>query len=595
MAKPAPLSSERTVEAEPQSKPVGPLLQKAAGPAKWTDDRVGAAGLGKGLLRKIFPDHWSFLLGEIVLYSFVILLLTGVFLTIWYKPSMSEIEYEGSYQLLKGLHMSEAFASTLALSFDIRGGLLMRQMHHWAAMLFVAGMFAHMLRVFFTGAFRKPRELNWLIGVALLAIGGTIEGFAGYSLPDDLLSGTGLRFVDGLVRSVPIIGTWAEFFVFAGEYPGDLIIPRLYMVHILLVPGILLGLISAHMALLVYHKHTQYPGPGRNDQNVVGYPLFPVYMAKAGGFFFIVFGIITLMGGLMQINPIWTYGAYNPAQVTAGSQPDWYMGWIEGSIRIMPGWESYIAGTTWSWNIFLPGVGLLTALFVLLAVYPFVEAWVTGDKEEHHVLDRPRNVPTRTAFGVAAMTCYAMFWMGGGNDIIAVKFNVSLNAVTYFLRVAVFVAPVLAFIITKRICIALQRADAHRLLHGSESGVIERSAIGGYSEHDVPLGQEEAFMLTEHKEYIPVEASPETDETGVKLKPEATKRRAMVSKWWFGDNIAKPTRAELEEAASHQGNGHHENGNGHHEDGHGQLDAGSNGNGHRELESGNRVDEDVLR
>ena len=237
--------------------------------------------------------------------------------------------------------MSEAYESTLNLSFDIRGGLLLRQMHHWAAMLFIAAMLTHSLRIFFTGAFRKPRELNWLIGVGLLAI-GLIEGFAGYSLPDDLLSGTGLRFVDGLIRSIPLIGTWAEFFVFGGEFPGELIVARLYMAHILLIPALILGLIAAHLALVVYHKHTQFPGPGRNEGNVVGYPVFPVYMAKAGGFFFIVFGVITLMGALMQINPVWVVGPYNPAEVTAGSQPDWYMGFVEGGIRIMPNWEWHI-------------------------------------------------------------------------------------------------------------------------------------------------------------------------------------------------------------------------------------------------------------
>ena len=405
MAKPAATVTESpALEPQTPEKPLGPVFKFAAGPARWADERLGVATLSRKYLRKVFPDHWSFLLGEVVLYSFIILLLSGVYLTFWYKPSMAEIEYEGTYQLLRGVEVSEAYASSLAISFDIRGGLLIRQMHHWAAALFLAAMLAHSLRIFFTGAFRKPRELNWLIGVGLLVL-GLIEGFAGYSLPDDLLSGTGLRFVDGLVRAIPLIGTWAEFFIFGGEYPGSLIIPRLYMAHILLIPALLLGLIAAHLALVVYHKHTQFPGPGRHNGNVVGYPVFPVYMAKAGGFFFIVTGVITLMGGLMQINPLWVYGPYNPAEVTAGSQPDWYMGFVEGGIRIMPGWESHIAGTTWSWNIMVPGLGLMGLMFGLMAIYPFVEQWVTGDKSEHHILDRPRNAPTRTAFGVAAMTC----------------------------------------------------------------------------------------------------------------------------------------------------------------------------------------------
>jgi len=539
MARPAAVAeSSEAIEAQ---RPSGATAAAPRGGAyTWFDDRLGFARLGKHNLRKVFPDHWSFLLGEIVLYSFIVLLLTGIFLTIWFKPSMAEIEYQGSYPLMRGVPMSEAFASTLALSFDVRGGLLVRQVHHWAAILFIAGGVAHMLRIFFTGAFRKPREINWLIGVALMAL-SLIEGFAGYSLPDDLLSGTGLRFADGLIRSIPLIGTWAEFFVFGGEFPGSLIIPRLYMAHILLLPALLLGLVAAHMSLIVYHKHTQYPGPGRTEQNVVGYPLFPVYMAKAGGFFFVVFGVSVLMGALMQINPVWKYGPYNPAQVTAGSQPDWYMGWVEGAIRIIPNWESHIGGTTWSWQIFLPGVGLMGLLFTSLALWPFIEAWITGDKEEHHLLDRPRNAPTRTALGVAGMTAYGLFWIGGGNDLLATNFSVSLNAVTHFLRVAVFVGPVIAFLVTKRICLSLQRKDAERVLHGSESGIIERDLDGRYSEAHVPVSEDEAFTLTQHKQYDMLEEGEE----GV------SKRRARASRFLVGDEIAKPTVAEIEDAHHH--------------------------------------------
>ncbi|HET6626658.1 MAG TPA: cytochrome b, partial [Nocardioidaceae bacterium] len=325
----------------------------AAAVGTWADDRLGLAGATKKQIRKVFPDHWSFMLGEIALWSFVILLLTGVFLTLWFKPSMGEVVYNGSYDQLRGLHMSEAYASTLHISFDVRAGLLMRQMHHWAAMLFIAAMLVHLMRIFLTGAFRKPRELNWIVGGLLLLL-GILEGFAGYSLPDDLLSGTGLRIADGLVKATPVLGSYMSFFMFGGEFPGDVIIPRLYIAHVLLIPGLLIALISAHMLLLVYHKHTQWPGPGRTEQNVVGFPMMPVYAAKAGGFFFIVFGVTALMGGLMTINPVWRYGAYNPSEVTAGSQPDWYMGIAEGLLRIMPGWETHIFGITISWNVFLP-------------------------------------------------------------------------------------------------------------------------------------------------------------------------------------------------------------------------------------------------
>jgi ubiquinol-cytochrome c reductase cytochrome b subunit len=548
MAKPTSVAdSSPAVEATeaPSERPI-----PAGGALRWADDRLGLGKIGKAGLRKVFPDHWSFLLGEIALYSFIILLITGVFLTIWFKPSMAEIEYDGSYQLLKGMPVSEAFASTLHISFDVRGGLLVRQIHHWAALLFVAAAFVHMLRVFFTGAFRKPREVNWLIGVGLMSM-SLIAGFAGYSLPDDLLSGTGLRFVDGLIRSIPIIGTWAEFFVFAGEYPGDLVIPRLYMVHILLIPGLLLGLVSAHLALIVYHKHTQYPGPGRTENNVVGYPLFPVYMAKAGGFFFIVFGFLVLMGGLFQINPVWTYGPYDPAKVTAGSQPDWYMGWVEGAIRIVPNWEWHLGPTTWSWAIFLPGVGLMGLLFGLLAAWPFVEAWITGDKREHHILDRPRNAPTRTALGVAGMTCYAMFWIAGGNDIIATRYHLSLNDITIFMRVAIFVAPVIAFLITRRLCLSLQRADRERALHGSEDGVIVRSREGGYSEAHVALPVDEQFALTQHLQHEPLEIGSGTDARGVRKKGGISPLRARLSAWYLGRDIRKPSAQEIADTAHH--------------------------------------------
>ncbi|MGI8456497.1 MAG: cytochrome bc1 complex cytochrome b subunit [Propionibacteriaceae bacterium] len=592
MAKPAATDTRATeaTSAQTPDKPLGPVFKAASGPATWADDRLGLAKIGKANLRKIFPDHWSFLLGEIALYSFIILLITGVFLTLWYKPSMGEVDYDGSYQLLRGVAMSESYASTLAISFDIRGGLLLRQIHHWAAMLFIAAMLAHCLRVYFTGAFRKPRELNWLLGVGLIGI-GLIEGFAGYSLPDDLLSGTGLRFVDGLIRSIPLVGTYLEFFIFGGEYPGDLIVPRLYMAHILLIPAVILGLIAGHLALVFYYKHTQYPGPGRTENNVVGYPLFPVYMAKAGGFFFIVFGVLVLMGALMQINPLWKYGPYTPSQITAGSQPDWYMGFVEGAIRIMPNWEWHIGGTTWSWNVFLPGVGLLTLWLAVLAVYPFLEQWITGDKAEHHILDRPRNNPTRTAFGVAAMTCYGMFWIGGGNDIVATQFHVSLNAVTYFLRVAVFVAPVVAFLITKRICVGLQRADEERLLHGAESGIIVRDPSGSYSESHVAISQDEAFTLTQHKEYLPIEAGV-SGASGKEAKDE--KRRALPSRFYFQDDLRKVSAEQLEEAAHHHGgvggdaNGLHENGHDAIVDGNGHDDGARDSSG-RELTRGGQA------
>jgi ubiquinol-cytochrome c reductase cytochrome b subunit len=545
------MASQSTVRTNGTKAATRPRPNRVAGLAGWADDRTGLARLSRKQIRKVFPDHWSFMLGEIALWSFVVLLLTGTFLTLWFKPSMGETVYNGSYDQLRGVTMSDAYESTLHISFDVRGGLLMRQMHHWAAMLFVGAMFVHMMRIFMTGAFRKPREINWVIGGLLLML-GILEGFAGYSLPDDLLSGTGLRIAEGLMQAIPVVGTYVAFFAFGGEFPGDEIISRLYAVHILLIPGILLALIGAHMMLLVYQKHTQWPGPGRTNDNVVGYPMMPVYAAKAGGFFFIVFGVTALMGGLLTLNPVWRFGPYNPSQVTAGSQPDWYMGVAEGLLRIMPGVESHIGGFTISWNVFIPGVVAPGLIFTAFMIYPFLEAWITGDKREHHLLQRPRNAPTRTAVLAAFVTLYGLLWAAGGNDIIARVFHLNLNAITYFMRVAVFIGPVIAFWIARRWCISLQRADQARLLHGYESGIIMRSPEGAYAEKHLPISVGSAYTLTarDRDEILPEPSA--VDENGVSNRQARLMRlRARLTRYWFGHNIQKPTAEELEEAQHH--------------------------------------------
>ncbi len=532
----------------PAATPQSGLAAKGSAVVKWADDRLGLATSQKKMIRKVFPDHWTFMLGEIALWSFVVLLVTGVFLTLWFVPSMGEVQYQGSYDQLRGVEMSQAYASTLDISFDVRGGLLLRQMHHWAAMLFIAAMLVHMMRVFVTGAFRKPREVNWLIGGVLILL-GVVEGFAGYSLPDDLLSGTGLRIADGLIKATPVVGTYMSFFMFDGEFPGEAIIPRLYVAHVLLVPGLILALVAAHMLLVVYHKHTQWAGPGRTEENVVGYPMMPVYAAKAGGFFFIVFGVTALMGGLLSINPVWKYGPYDPSKVTAGSQPDWYMGIAEGLLRIMPNWETHLFGTTLSWNIFLPGQVVPMVLLGMMMAWPFLEAWVTGDKSEHHILDRPRNAPTRTAFLAAMMTVYGLLWAAGGNDLLATQFSMNMEWITRFMRVAVFVVPVLVFLLTKRWCIALQRHDSEKLLHGYETGIIMRSPEGAYSERHLPIAGDEAYRLTARARDNVVEA-PVNGEVEAK-GARAAQVRAKLSTWMFADNVQKPTAEELEEAHHH--------------------------------------------
>ncbi|MEV3871366.1 ubiquinol-cytochrome c reductase cytochrome b subunit [Streptomyces sp. NPDC049906] len=524
--------------------------------ADWADGRLGIYSLAKANMRKIFPDHWSFMLGEVCLYAFIIIILTGVYLTLFFHPSMNEVEYHGPYAPLQGQLVSEAFNSTMKISFEVRGGLLIRQIHHWAALIFLAGMFAHMMRVFFTGAFRKPREVNWVFGFLLFVL-GMFTGFTGYSLPDDLLSGTGVRFMEGAVLSVPIVGTYLSFFLFGGEFPGHDFVARFYSAHVLLLPGIMLGLIVAHLILVIYHKHTQFPGPGRTQKNVVGMPLMPVYMAKAGGFFFLVFGVIAVISALVTLNPIWSIGPYRPDMVGTGAQPDWYMGFSEGLIRVMPGWEINFAGHTLVLGVFIP-LMVFPLVLVAIAVYPFIESWVTGDKREHHLLDRPRNAPTRTAVGVAWITWYVVMLIGGGNDLVATHFHLSINAITWFVRIAFFVGPVVAFIVTKRICLGLQRRDRDKVLHGRESGIIKRLPHGEFIEVHEPLNQEQLHTLTQHEQYKPVEIGPLVDENGVKRKVSPVQKlRARLSKGYYGEQgqIEKPSVEEYKEIQS--GHGHH--------------------------------------
>jgi ubiquinol-cytochrome c reductase cytochrome b subunit len=527
-------------------------VRLASKPVAALDQRLTIGKLAKENLRKVFPDHWSFLLGEIALYSFIVLLLSGTFLTLFFKPTMTEVIYAGSYVPLRGVPMSEAFASTLDISFDVRGGLLVRQIHHWAALLFVASMTVHMFRVFFTGAFRRPREINWSIGGVLLLL-GLAAGFTGYSLPDDLLSGTGLRIIEGIILAIPIVGAYLSFLVFGGAFPGDEIIGRLYIAHVLLVPGIILALVGAHLLIVWYQKHTQWPGPGRTNQNVVGYPLFPIYTAKAGGFFFVVSGVIVFLAAFIQINPVWLWGPYDPSQVSAGTQPDWYIGWLDGMLRITPAWEIALFGQwTLSMNVLIPSLIMPGVLTVVLLAYPAIERFATGDDREHHLLDRPRNNPTRTGIGVMAIVFYGLLWLSGGNDFIATIFSIPINQITRFMQVAVFVLPPLAFLITRRIAIGLQRRDMERVEHGRETGVIRMTTDGEFYEEHEPISRFEAYELTAHPRPKIIEAEPAVDDNGIKNpKAKRSKRQARFNRFYWENTIDKPTADQLHDEQEH--------------------------------------------
>jgi len=526
--------------------PLGPGMKLTNWASNYIDERTSISGLVKELGRKIFPDHWSFMLGEVALYSFIVILLSGSFLTFFFQPSGAVVTYDGSYAPLKGIQMSAAMSSTLNISFDIRGGLLLRQVHHWAALLFVASIGLHMLRIYFTGAFRKPRELNWIIGFTLFVL-ALAEGFTGYSLPDDLLSGNGLRIIDGMVKGIPVVGTWISYLLFGSEFPGTAIIGRLYSLHILLLPAILVAALGIHLVLLVVNKHTQFAGPGRTEGNVVGVPIMPVFAAKAGGFFFIIFGVIMLTASFVTINPIWVYGPYDPSPISAGTQPDWYIGFADGALRLIPhGWEFMLGPYTVSMNILIP-ILVLVVFLVLVAAYPFFEAWVTGDQREHHMADRPRNAPTRTAIGAAGVTFYAVLWAAASSDLIATHFRLTIEAVITVLQVLIFVGPVVAYFVTKRICVGLQKKDREIALHGYESGRIVRLPGGEYVEVHQQLSDYERWKLVSFDDYAPIMLRPDKQgriTAGARL-------RARMSAWFFEDRIAPVTRTEIEASSHH--------------------------------------------
>lgn len=467
--------------------------------AENVDSRYHIAAGMKRQINKVFPTHWSFMLGEIALYSFIILLISGVYLTLFFDPSLAEVTYNGAYEPLRGVEMSRAYATTLDISFEVRGGLFVRQIHHWAALMFAASIIVHLLRVFFTGAFRRPREANWVIG-SLLLILAMFEGFFGYSLPDDLLSGTGLRAaLSGITLSVPVAGTWLHWLIFGGDFPGTLIIPRLYVAHVLLLPGIILALIAAHLALVWYQKHTQFPGPGRTEKNVVGVRILPVFALKGGAFFAFTFGILALMGGLLQINPIWNIGPYNPAQVSAGSQPDFYMMWTDGMARLWPAWELYLFDRYTVPAVFAVAV-IMGLVFTLLIAYPWIEKKFTKDDAHHNLLQRPRDVPVRTGIGAMAIAFYLVLTISCINDVIAYQLDISLNAMTWIGRIGMVVLPPIAYYVTYRFCLGLQRSDRAVLDHGIETGIIKRLPHGEYVEIHQPLGP-----VDDHGHPVPLE------------------------------------------------------------------------------------------
>ncbi len=450
---------------------------------------------------RVIPLHWSNLFGVAAMACLVIVFITGIFLMFVYAPSSEQVRYSGTYPPLVDIEMSRAYASTLALSFDIPGGLLMRQAHHWAALLLPATVIVQILVSFFTGAFRRPRRGSWVL-LFLVFVMSLAAGWSGYALPDDLLSGTGLRIVEGITLGIPFVGTWLTNLLFGGGFPGR-IIENLYPLHVLVFPGALVVFLALRIRFAYRQRPSQFAGPGRTQQNVVGLPLFPQMATRASGMFLVVSGLILAVSATVTVAPIWLYGPSSPGDASAGSQPDWYTGFLDGALRLIPpGWEVEWLGRTWTLAVIVPLA--VVGLFLLLVVtYPFLEEWVTGDRREHHLLDRPRNAPGRTAIGVAAMTFYGTLWGAASSDLIATHFMVGLEQTIHFFQAAAILGPILAFDITRRIATGLQRKDQELLLHGYETGRLVRLPGGEYVEVHSALTPHERWRLIREDDAVP--------------------------------------------------------------------------------------------
>jgi quinol---cytochrome-c reductase cytochrome b subunit len=445
----------------------------------------------KNLRARVFPDHWSLLFGQIAFYSFVVIVLSGVVLTLYYDPSVEHVVYDGPYTPLRGVDMSKALDSTLAISFEVRGGLLIRQLHHWATLIMVAAIMLHLLRLFFTAGFRRPRRLNWLVvvGLFLAMLGASLTGT---SLPDDMASGMSLAVLDGVLQATPLVGPAISYLLFGGDFPGN-VIAWFYPLHIIVLPALLLILFAASGVLALRRQPAQLPGPGRTEDNVVGRPA-TVAAVKSIGLFCFTTAVTLLMAATATINPVWLYGPADPANASAGVGPAWYLAFLDGSLRLAPGWEFVLWGKTFSLAILLP-VAACTLFLVLLAVYPFIEERLTGDHRDHHLLDRPRNTPTRTALGVAGITFYGTLWAAASADTMAVIFHLSVNALLHFFQVLVILGPPAAFYVTRRICDGLRQRDLQIAIEGFETGRVLRLPNGGYTEQHHPVDPYRRYQL----------------------------------------------------------------------------------------------------
>jgi ubiquinol-cytochrome c reductase cytochrome b subunit len=446
-------------------------------PIRFIDQRTASAPFLKKALRYIFPDHWSFLLGEVALYAFIVLIATGTFLALFFEPSLAETTYQGSYEPLRGATMSHAYRSAVDLSFDIKAGLLMRQTHHWAANIFVAAIVVHLLRIFFTGAFRRPRELTYLVGLTMLML-ALLEGYLGYSMVDDLLSGMGLAIGYGVALSIPGIGGNLALLIWGDPYPGAAAFEsRMFIAHVFIFPAIIAGLIAVHLALVALRHHTQFRrDPRATERRLVGVPMFPGQAPRSLGLMAATAAVLFGLGALVQINPIWLWGPYETWFGTNGAQPDWYLGWLIGGLRLVPGFDVTIGDVTIVPNPFWGGALFPLVVFGALAVWPWAERKLTGDRRPHNVLDRPRDAPLRTGFGMGFLTWVVLVFFAGSSDRLFVFLGLPYVAQIWFWRFGVWVIPLLLAVATYRSCKRLQSFEAVEAIREAAEQEARREA-----------------------------------------------------------------------------------------------------------------------
>lgn len=404
------------------------------------DERVAHRHVGEAASRKIFPSHWSFLLGEVALISFLVLVGTGIFLTMFYVPSAEQTVYEGSSAVHQGRELPEAYESVVRLTHDVNAGLLVRRVHRAASHLFIFATLAHFARIVLTGAFQRPREPNYHIGLALLLL-AVATGWVGHNLPLDTLAVTSYRIFYAMALSVPWVGDPVALWIFGGEFPTTQMISRFFSVHVLWLPLTITGVITLHMLLVLRQQHTQAPEEGVDGQTtVVGEPLWPWQAVTTMVLFLLVVGILAASAVLVPWSDVDYVGPYRLGSVVNQSHPDWFLIWVEGLLRLVPAFELDLLGATWT-QVFVVGTAVPLLVVALLFAYPWIERRTVGPTGNVHVLDHPLDVPFRAGMVAFSVTFFLVATVAGAHDVVARLLFAPIELVTWVLQAAILVLP----------------------------------------------------------------------------------------------------------------------------------------------------------